>query len=362
MMDGPLHVAITGANGFIGGRLVECLHLGGLATVKALVRGSSNTARIQRLPVSVEVVDLQSSDSLVPALKGCDALVHCAFDFRVSPDRSVPENIAATEAVLAAAREAGIGRLIHLSSMVVYGYPNNEIVTEESPRSPLDAPYEKAKAAIEEMVLQEAARGELSCVVLQPTIVYGPYSGAWTMEPLRRIAAGQMMLYDDGLGVCNSLYVDNLVQAIVCCLNAGPEVDGECFIISDGEPTTWGEFLGHYARWIGVECPSIDAAEQRRLDRAGGAYGAASRLLRGIARAPGLQWLKRVRSAVTVGVGVLQKEAAHNWIKAQEPVMKCRNIFAIQKARRLLHYTPSVTLQDGMRRTEEWARWSRLVP
>ena len=354
-------VAVTGASGFIGGRVVERLHLEQLAPPKALVRASSNTARIQRFPIAVSAVDLSSRESLVSELIGCDALVHCAFDFGVAPDEMISANLATTEQLLGAAKEAGVRRLVHLSSMVVYGYPEEEIVTEQSRRAPMDVPYDRAKAEIEERVLAEADRGDLECVVLQPTIVYGPYAGGWTVSVVNRIRSGDMVLYDEGAGICNTLYIDNLVDVIISCLRSEGMSD-RCFIVSDAEPTTWGAFLGHYARMLGTEITCLRPETEDQLRRSDRVYRAAYGIVRRIARAKGLQWLKRIRPAVSVGLGIARREAYTSSVLAGEPTMRCRNTFSPAEATGVLDYRPRLDLDAGMALTEAWLRWSRLVP
>lgn len=95
-------VAETGASGFIGGRIVERLCLDGAAPPRALVRTESKVALIACFPAERALIDWADPASLTAALRGCEVVVHCAFDFSEPPDQMILTNLAMLENLLAA--------------------------------------------------------------------------------------------------------------------------------------------------------------------------------------------------------------------------------------------------------------------
>ncbi len=80
-------------------------------------------------------------------------------------------------------------------------------------------------------------------VVLQPANVYGPYGGVWVENVLRKLRTGRVVLVDGGAGVCNHVYVDDVVgAALLAAVTEG--VVGEAFLVSSDEPVSWREFYG----------------------------------------------------------------------------------------------------------------------
>src|SRR5262249_208804 len=118
-------VLITGATGFIGCRLAEIL-VQREVPVAALVRTWSNAARLARLPVALAAGDMLDLDSLRSAVKNCDVIIHCAVDNRAYDAGAAQEHRRSSQLgtanVLQAALEAHVERVVHLSSVAVYGY------------------------------------------------------------------------------------------------------------------------------------------------------------------------------------------------------------------------------------------------
>ena len=109
-------VLVTGAGGFIGGRVVEVLHGLGSAQVRAGVRRWASAARIGRLPIEIVPCDLANPSQVDAACAGATAIVHCA----VSAD---PDAALQMRQLLESAQRHGVERFVHLSTMDVYGEP-----------------------------------------------------------------------------------------------------------------------------------------------------------------------------------------------------------------------------------------------
>jgi nucleoside-diphosphate-sugar epimerase len=186
-------VAVTGATGYVGRVLVERLLANG-ADVRALVRDP----RIA-LPATVEraVVDLAEPRGLEQALRGVDGVVHCAAEQRSpSRERHRVVNAAGTAAVLGAAREAGVRRVVHLSSIAVY--PRRDGRAPLGPDDPMDPfpelrdAYAWSKIAAERWVVLYRRTEGLDVVTLRLGIVYGRekdfVARIWRRLPGRRVA------------------------------------------------------------------------------------------------------------------------------------------------------------------------------
>lgn len=382
-------VLVTGATGFIGGRLTEVLCESG-AEVRALVRDLSRMARLARYDVEIARGDVLDRGSLRQAAAGCGIVVHCAYGKEGGARRERRVNVEGTRNVIRAAVEAGAERVVHLSTMSVYGVVADGDLDETLPRRPLPDVYSRSKAEAERLALGEAARGA-PVTVLQPTVVYGPFAPAWTVNVLAQLESHRVMLVDGGRGIANVVYVDDLVEAILAAA-VRPQAVGEAFLVSGPEAVTWRRFYRRYEEMLGFESTVEVALDDRqafrrrrrslvsemlallRQDRA-----ARERLL--AAREPA--WLLRMARRVVPerleaslaarlwGDGRTSSGAASD-AAAEKPVLAlgrgARRLFAarstvrIDKARRLLGYQPRVDFEQGMGRTEAWARWANLLP
>ncbi|WP_069885205.1 NAD-dependent epimerase/dehydratase family protein [Streptomyces luteocolor] len=257
-------VAVTGASGFIGGRVVERLVLSTGAEARAVVRGFGRAARLSTLPqdrLDFRTADLADSAALRQALEGCDVVVHCAFGSGGDVTERWAATVDGTANLLAAARAAGVRRVVHLSTVDVYASAEGPFDEQapNRPADPTDHEYEQQKLAAEELAL-EANGPDLEVVVLQPGVVFGPWGDQWTGAQLRRPAADYAVLPSgaDG-GVCNAVYVDDVADAVLRAC-ARPGVAGGRFLLAADETTTWGRFFDHFRTIRGLTPGSYDAA------------------------------------------------------------------------------------------------------
>jgi dihydroflavonol-4-reductase len=170
-------VLLTGATGLIGKAVARELVARGHA-VRALLRPTSDLAPLAGLSVEIARGDVLDAASVRAALAGQDALAHVAGIPRIGADPGeIHEvNVRGTEVVLAAAREAGVARAIHTSSISAAGGTRRPEVLDEAAPGNADAlgiPYFLSKREGERIALAEAARG-LPVVVLRPGVVLGP--------------------------------------------------------------------------------------------------------------------------------------------------------------------------------------------
>ena len=233
-------VFVTGATGFIGRRLVAALVRAG-AEAGVLTRSRSGLADLPR-SVRAVIGGMDDDALLARALAGVEVLFNLAYDVRAT----AAENLAGFDRLLAAARGAGVGRIVHLSSIVVHDAWPGADCTEDGPMGrPGGSAYRQAKIAMERRLMASP----LAAAILQPTIVYGPGSTLWTDGFARALLAGGVVLPDPE-GLCNGVFVEDVVQA---CLRAAvlPGLGRERFVISGPEPFAWSALLEGYAKALG---------------------------------------------------------------------------------------------------------------
>lgn len=339
-------IAIVGANGFIGSRLVETLHLDGGYRVRAVVRSVGALASSARFSLEGRVADALDGSALREALRGCDSAVYC-----VAGD---PQTIVrSTETVFRAAEAARCRRLVYLSTASVHGQDPAADTDERSPlsdRQPLA--YNNAKVRAERTLDGLRRSSHLELVVLRPAIVFGPRS-SWISGLAEEILAGRACFVGSDAGVCNAIYVDNLVEAIRLAVES-ERAAGETYLLGDVAELTWRDFYRPVADALGVRVeefpilpapfgrPSITSfAWSRTLPRVRRVYQRAPapvrRALAPIASA--LRAGDRSRPAVT-----LEKALLHG----------CRHRLPWRKAREQLGYAPVVGVEEAFRRTIGW--------
>lgn len=234
-------VFVTGANGFIGRRLVNALDRAG-AMVTSLCRTSRGTTTQRGPAVTTIVGDLNNTALLETRLREQEIVFHLAYDGRAT----AAANLAAFDSVLAASAHAGVGRIVHTSSIVVYdGWPNADIDETSSMSRPGGSGYRQAKIEMERRLMA----GPIPTAILQPTIVYGPGSVLWTDQFIEWLAVGDIVLPTPE-GHCSGLFVDDLVQALFRAATL-QDLGRERFIVSGSDPFPWSRLLDGYARIVG---------------------------------------------------------------------------------------------------------------
>ena len=169
---------VTGATGFIGASIVRELLKDG-REVRALVRAGSDTANLAGLDVELWRGDLRDATALLQGLKGCDVLYHAAADYRLwtrDPSEMYRTNVHGTVAILGAALENGLSRVVYTSSVGTLGNPGNGTPgTETTPVTLADmvGHYKKSKFLAEREAEKFVAKG-LPLVIVNPSTPVGP--------------------------------------------------------------------------------------------------------------------------------------------------------------------------------------------
>jgi nucleoside-diphosphate-sugar epimerase len=397
----PIHAAlsgkrifVTGATGFVGGRLIERLATECRVTIRALVQNWSRANRIARFPVELVRGDVMDAEMMARLAAGCDVIFHCAYGNAGSAERQRQVNLDGTRNILNAARANGVARLVHLSTILVYGETPDGEIDESAPRRYLGLVYPDSKLDAEQLVAHHGRTYQLPVTILQPAEVYGPYATVWTANLLKALQTSRQILIDGGEGFCSPVYIDDLISAMMLAA-AKPEAIGETFLIAAERPVTWRELYGRFENMLGFSATvSMTVAEAEAYyyksiakNKPASIFREGLRMLRDepairqrlsstreaevlrnlARRVLGAKARQAVRGAMTGGNVTVAKQPAEKE-KAVEPLdplsirlSRSKTVFRIDKAQKVLGYEPQFSLEAGMRLTRRWAQWSNLL-
>ncbi|MBI3542013.1 MAG: NAD-dependent epimerase/dehydratase family protein [Deltaproteobacteria bacterium] len=248
---------VTGATGFLGPYVVRALVAKGYA-VTALARERSDTRELETTGCRLAEGDVTDPDSLGVPLKGADTVVHMASVVATRPEqRALLEsvNVEGTRNVLAACREARIGRLLHVSSVAAVGAAAkiNEVLNEDSPGSMCtpEFPNFDSKRRGEDLVREAARNGELDAVIVNPSMIFGAGD---VRKAARRgnLMAARGKLGGYTRGGLSIVAVEDVVEGMLAAIERGRR--GERYILS-GENLMIRQLLAMYAECTGASPP-----------------------------------------------------------------------------------------------------------
>lgn len=317
-------ICITGIGGFIGNRLAEILRLKG-AIVSGLELNPISAKKLIQKGFKVIVGSTSDLEILDKFLTGNDIIIHTAAIVREggSLDEFREVNVNSSLLLAKAARDRGLRGMVHLSSVMVYGFEYEENINEGGELKGEGNPYCITK--IEgEALLKEMNSPSFGIIIIRPGDVYGPFSNPWVLRPLELMKMGLFSLPDGGNGTMNSTYVDNLCEGIILSLSG--EAFGEIFNITDGETISWADYFD------------------------------------GLAIAGGLS--KPPRLPLFMAIFLL--EIVSFFIKLTgkpSPVSRDginfilrKNAVSIEKAKKVLGFKPSTSLREGLDHTFNWVK------
>lgn len=247
---------VTGGTGFVGSAIVRALLTRGDG-VRVLVRPDSDRRNIAGLPVDTVEADLTDVASLARAVQGCTGLYHAAADYRLwapHAQRLYQVNVEGTRALMLAAVQAGVRRIVYTSSVATLGVVPDGIADETTPVS-LEAmvgDYKRSKYLAEQGVLDLVANRDLPAVIVNPSAPVGPrdIKPTPTGRMIRDAAEGRMPAYvDTGL---NIVHVDDVASGHVLAFARGRV--GERYVLG-GENMTLQQILAVIARLSGRRPP-----------------------------------------------------------------------------------------------------------
>lgn len=345
----PSCVAVTGTGGFIGGRLAQLLACEpGVTDVRAFSRRECRDKHTQ-------VVQLDDEDALREALQGCGALVHSAFDMY-----DIGSNLRIARTIGLVCAKARV-RLVHISTAAIYEPLPAGDLDERYPAQRTDA-YRAIKATIEDDFVRLSQDEGLDVVILQPTIVYGPAGRAWTDSPVRDLLHGSVVLPNEGKGLCNAVFVDDVCQAAIKAISAQVP-SGERFLISGPYPEEWRYFFGAYDSMVGgggLELQPAGNTEPALPPPAQAPVIARDGPISAVKNAIYSRLSARTRSRLNMAFRQLSKSLGRE--TARVPTGDTLSLYSsqcnirIDKARRFLGYNPEFDLKKGMANTKSYVQ------
>jgi nucleoside-diphosphate-sugar epimerase len=239
----PSVALVTGATGFVGGHLTQRLVDEGWR-VKVLVRDVVRLAAPLQGKVETVVGDLADGEVLRCAVREVSVVFHCAANVNTwdSRDAYVAVNVNGVRNLLdaIAAANPALSRLVHVSTVDVYGYPESPC-DERCPTGGAGFGYGESKLVGETLVREFCAARGIPCVVLRPCNVIGPGS-QFIAQIGAALTSGLMLKVGGGRANAGMLYVGNLVDYLLWAARAERAV-GECYNVRDGYDVSWMEFI-----------------------------------------------------------------------------------------------------------------------
>lgn len=316
-----MHIFLTGASGFVGGAIAR--ELSQRHTITAMSRSEKSDGLIESLgatPVRCELGAVAGEH-----LQQVDAIIHCAAYVSQWGPRAdfMRVTVEGTRQLLEVAREVGVPRFVHMGTEAALFAGQAMVEIDESYPYPARHRflYSESKAMAEELVLAANQPGTFETISLRPRLVWGPGDQTVLPELLKMIQKGAFRWFDHGKYRTSTVHINNVVAATELALAQG-KGDGRAYFITDGETTSFREFLGALIQTAGVTPPDANLP---------------SGIARGLAVAVEGVWkLLRLKSEPP-----LTRFAA--------AIMSSECTLKIDRAKADLGYAPVISVAEGLR-------------
>jgi nucleoside-diphosphate-sugar epimerase len=320
-------ILVTGGNGLLGRHLVPQLQQRG-DTVRVLALPGEDATWLEQRGVTVLRGDVRDTATLAAPMAGVSAVVHLAAMIGVwrpmAEYRAV--NVAGTQNVCRAALTAGVSRVVHVSSLVVYGMDLGVTASEDTPLRPLREPYSVTKAEGDLAVQRMIAEHGLPAVIVRPGTFFGPGDRLNFGRIADRLRTGSAVVIGSGHNAIPWVYITDLMQGMLLALDH-PAAVGRAYNISNDSPLTQLELIEAIAAEIGAKPPRRHLP-YRAAHTAGWLAESVAQATRG-----------RIPPPVTRhGVMLYGSDNRHS----------------IDRARAELGYSPAVNLRDGVSIAAKW--------
>ena len=328
-----MNVLITGAGGFIGSHLVDSQLEQGY-NVRAIDL-HLDLLRHQSAHPHLEAIrgDIADKNGVKKFVEDVDIVYHLAsahLDVSLSDEHYRRVNVDATLRLLEAAKEAGVKRFVHCSSVGVIGDVDHPPADETTECHPTNI-YERTKLEGERGALDFARRTGLSVIVMRPAWVYGPRCPR-TAKLMRTISKGRFFFFGDGHNMRHPVYISDAVKGLELCATA-EGVHGEILIIAGETAVPVFELVHVMSKELGVRAPKL------RLPIALGLLGG-------------------------FGLEMAFKPMRKNppFSRRSVDFFRKHNAYSIDKAKRMLGYQPKVDLRTGIQKTIRYNQDNKKEP
>lgn len=321
-------VLITGATGFLGGRVARRYAEAG-ADVLGSGRNAEAGALLEKDGIAFAKVPLSDKGAVRAACIGRDLVVHCAALSSPWGTAAAFEtaNVVGTENVIAGCEEHTVARLVHISTPSLYMSRKDRFaVREDDPLPPPINEYARTKRIAEERI-DEASRRGLSVVTLRPRALFGPGDTVIFPRIARALREKRLPVIGRGDSIVDMTYIENVVDAVLAAASAPESAAGKKYNITNGEPVRLWEVIATLAAAMDVPLPT------KRLPFAL-AWGLAG------ASEASYRLLDRKGEPVLTRYGIA--------------VLSCSLTMDISAAVRDLGYLPRVSMDEGLQNFLDW--------
>lgn len=246
---------VTGATGFIGGRLARRLRADGHDVV-TLARRPEKARDLAALGVEVHAGDITARETLAAPMRGADGVFHVAAWYGIGGEgraRARAINVDGTRNVLETMRDLGVAKGVYTSTVGVFGDTGGRLLAEDPPDpGPLLTEYERTKHAAHYEVAKPMIAAGLPLVIVQPGLVYGPGDTSSVRTTLVEYLTRKLPATPRGTAYCWA-HVDDVVDGHVRAMTLGRA--GESYILA-GPPHTLIEAFVIAERATGIPAPT----------------------------------------------------------------------------------------------------------
>jgi nucleoside-diphosphate-sugar epimerase len=322
-------VLVTGAAGFLGSHVTDLLQSLG-ERPRVLVHPEDDAYRLELGDLDIHRGDVGDRATLEPALSGVDRVLHCAARIGPwGPDADYERtNVRALETLVRTAVEAGVERIVHVSSITVHGNDLRGTGDESAPLREEPNPYSRSKTAGERLLARMIRNEGAPVTVVRPGWIYGPRDHASFARLARRIEQQKMMMIGSGGNHLPLIYVRDVARGVVLASEADRAV-GRSYVLVNDEPVTQRDFIAAIAEELGAPLPT-----------------------------------RRIPYRLSLWVGAFAERVGRLARRAEPPplmrygmqMLGGENRFNIARARNELGFAPLVDLAEGVQRSVAWYR------
>ncbi len=253
------HVIVTGGSGFVGRALIRTLRERG-DTVRALARSPAAEKAVSAAGAEPVSGDLEDEAALSEGMQGASLVIHAAAKVELWGRREdfLRITVGGTERVIAAARAAGVGRLVHVSTEAVLAGGSALAGVDERtplPENPVGL-YPLSKGLAEQRA-RAANDATLTTVVVRPRLIWGRDDSVLLPGLIAAMKSGAWFWFGGGRHPTSTCHVRNVCAGTLLAAERGR--GGEVYFLTDGEPVEFRDFVTRMVRTQGVEPPAREA-------------------------------------------------------------------------------------------------------
>jgi len=318
---------ITGATGFIGSHIAERLTKNGEEVI-ALVRKTSKTDFLKSIGVKFAYGDINDIDSVKVAIRGIDVVYHSAAlaDEWISPKEAYRVNVEGTRNLLDCAVEAKVKRFVFISSLAVLGMRDHHGTAQDAPYHKTGDSYIDTKIDSERLVMDYYRERALPVTVVRPGFVFGPRDNKLIPRLSERLKSKQFMFVGSGKNKINSVYIENLTDAIILAARSDRAV-GQKYNVTNDSGMSLEDLVFKIVDIWKFEKP------KKHIPK----------------------FLAYLVCHILTGWARLTKASEPPYItKTRIKFLSLNLDFDITKTKNDLGYVPRVSIEEGLKRTKEW--------